>query len=62
MLKDKKSRDEFLEFSNAKGAMTRPIWKLMSELEMFAECQKTDLSNAEYLQERVVNLPSSVRI
>ena len=62
LLKDKEARDAFLQQSNANGVMTRPIWKLMSELEMFQDCQKTDLSHAEYLQERVVNLPSSVRI
>jgi dTDP-4-amino-4,6-dideoxygalactose transaminase len=42
--------------------MTRPIWKLMNELEMFKDCQKTDLKNAKYLEERVVNIPSSVRL
>jgi aminotransferase in exopolysaccharide biosynthesis len=62
ILKDKKQRDEFLEFSNNNGVMTRPIWTLMNRLEMFKECQCGDLSNATYLQERVVNIPSSVRI
>ena len=60
LLKDKKQRDEFLEFTNKNGVMTRPIWKLMNELEMFKECQKTTLENAKYLEERVVNIPSSV--
>ncbi len=62
LLKDKENRDALLHYTNENGVMTRPIWKLMSELEMFRDCQKTDLSNAEYLQERVVNLPSSVRL
>ncbi len=62
ILKDKKQRDEFLEFSNNNGVMTRPIWTLMNRLEMFKECQNGDLSNATYLEERVVNIPSSVRI
>ena len=60
LLKDKKQRDEFLEFTNKKGVMTRPIWKLMNELEMFKDCQKNDLKNSKYLEERVVNIPSSV--
>ena len=60
LLKDKNQRDEFLEFTNKNGVMTRPIWKLMNELEMFKDCQKTDLKNAKYLEERVVNIPSSV--
>lgn len=62
LLKDKKQRDEFLEFTNANGVMTRPIWRLMNELEMFQDCQATNLENAKFLEERVVNIPSSVRV
>ena len=62
LLENVKQRDEFLEFTNKNGVMTRPIWKLMNELEMFKDCQKTDLKNAKYLEERVVNIPSSVRV
>ena len=62
LLNDENQRNEFLEFTNKKGVMTRPIWKLMNELEMFKDCQKTDLKNAKYLEERVVNIPSSVRL
>lgn len=60
LLDDLKQRDEFLEFTNKNGVMTRPIWKLMNELEMFKDCQNDDLKNAKYLEERVVNIPSSV--
>lgn len=60
LLKDKNQRDTFLEFTNANGVMTRPIWRLMNELEMFAKCQTTSLKNAKFLEERVVNIPSSV--
>lgn len=62
LLQDVTQRDEFLEFTNKNGVMTRPIWRLMNELEMFAKCQKTSLKNAKFLEERVVNIPSSVRI
>ncbi|RXJ92886.1 aminotransferase DegT [Malaciobacter molluscorum] len=61
LLDNNKQRDEFLEITNKNGVMTRPIWKLMNELEMFKDCQKTDLKNAKYLEERIVNIPSSVR-
>ncbi|QEE32366.1 aminotransferase, DegT/DnrJ/EryC1/StrS family [Malaciobacter canalis] len=61
-LSTKIKRDEFLEITNKNGVMTRPIWKLMNELEMFKDCQKTDLKNAKYLEERIVNIPSSVRL
>lgn len=62
LLKDNQQRDEFLEFTNKNGVMTRPIWRLMNELEMFVECQAASLDNAKYLEERVVNIPSSVRV
>ena len=62
LLENVKQRDDFLKFTNKNGVMTRPIWKLMNELEMFKDCQKTDLKNAKYLEERVVNIPSSVRV
>lgn len=60
-LKDKNKRDEFLEFTNSKGIMTRPIWKLMSELDMFKDCQNDSLDNSKYLENKVVNITSSVR-
>ncbi|MBU0633186.1 LegC family aminotransferase [bacterium] len=62
LLKDKNQRDEFLEFTNDNGVMTRPIWTLINRLEMFKDCQCSDLTNSIYLEERVVNIPSSVRI
>ena len=60
LLKDKKQRDEFLEFTNKNGVMTRPIWKLMNELDMFKDCQSTDLTNSKICEQRIVNIPSSV--
>ena len=49
-----------LKFTNKNGVMCRPIWKLMNELEMFKDAQTTTLENAKYLEQRVVNIPSSV--
>ena len=60
LLKNKQQRDSFLEVANTAGVMTRPIWTLMSKLPMFINCQKGDLTNAEWLEDRVVNIPSSV--
>jgi aminotransferase in exopolysaccharide biosynthesis len=62
LLNDVNQRNEFLDFTNKNGVMSRPIWKLMNELEMFKDCQSADLKNAKYLEERVVNIPSSVRL
>ncbi len=60
ILKDKEERNLFLEETNNNGVMTRPIWQLMNKLEMFKDCQVEDIANAEWLEHRVVNIPSSV--
>lgn len=60
LLDDLMERNAFLEFTNKQGVMTRPIWKLMSSLTMFKNCQHDGLENSRWLEERVVNLPSSV--
>ena len=60
ILKDRKERDEFLEQTNEAGIMTRPIWELMNKLPMFKDYQCGDLSNSEFLEDRIVNIPSSV--
>jgi len=52
-------RDALLKTTNEQGVMTRPIWALMSQLPAYAHCSKGDLTNAEWLEARVVNLPSS---
>ena len=62
ILKDKHQRDKFLEETNSNGVMTRPIWILMNKLPMFKDAQCADLKNSEWLDERVVNIPSSVRL
>ena len=59
ILENRKERDAFLEFTNSQGVMTRPIWELMNRLEMFKDCQTEDLSNSEWLADRVINIPSS---
>lgn len=60
ILADKAERDAFLSYTNDNGVMTRPIWRLMSELDMFKHCQRDGLENSRWLEERVVNVPSSV--
>lgn len=62
ILKDKEERDSFLEYTNAHGVMTRPIWQLMNRLPMFEQAECGDLSNCTYLADRIVNIPSSVRL
>jgi aminotransferase in exopolysaccharide biosynthesis len=57
---DREQRDNLLKRTNDGGVMTRPIWKLMSELPLYSRCLRGELNNAEWLAERIVNLPSSV--
>ena len=61
ILKDKEERNAFLTEANAQGVMSRPIWQLMNRLPMFVNCERGNLSNAEWLEARVVNIPSGVR-
>ncbi|WP_305862881.1 LegC family aminotransferase [Helicobacter cholecystus] len=61
-LENKKQRDDFLIQSNASGIITRPIWTLSHHNPMYTHCQHDGLKNSLYLQDRIVNLPSSVRI
>ena len=56
---DSASRDELLKHTNANGVMTRPVWQLMHHLPMFSNSLKGDLSQAEWLAERLLNLPST---
>lgn len=62
LLNDKDEQRVFLEYTNEKGVMTRPVWTLLNQLPMFKHCQAMPLSNAQCLADRLVNIPSSVRI
>lgn len=62
ILKDKIAQQEFLEYTNNHGVMTRPVWELMNRLDMFQHCESDGLKNTEWLADRIVNIPSSVRL
>lgn len=53
-------RDEVLAATNAAGLMTRPVWNLMHRLIPYSDCPRAPLPVAEYLAQRLVNIPSSV--
>jgi aminotransferase in exopolysaccharide biosynthesis len=59
---DRKQRDEFLEYSNDNGVQTRPAWTPLHTLPPYQHCQHTEMPNTEYLADRLVNIPSSIRI
>jgi len=60
-LENKRDRDLFLKTSNEVKVMTRPVWQLMFRLPMYAHCQKDEQKNALFLEDRIVNIPSSAR-
>lgn len=60
-LANRNERDKFLEETNSNGVMTRPIWRLMNMLEMYKNCQAGNLDNAQFLEDRIVNIPSGYR-
>jgi perosamine synthetase len=55
-------RDALLAALNDAGYMARPLWTLMHRLPMYAACPRGDLTIAEQMEARVVNVPSSARL
>ena len=62
ILKDKEAQQSFLQYTNDNGVMTRPIWELMNRLPMFEKCENDGLKNTIWFADRVVNIPSSVKL
>lgn len=60
-LEDNDTRSRFIKESNASGIMTRPIWQLLTKSKIYEGCYKDAQRNAIYLEERIVNIPSSAR-
>lgn len=59
LVDDPAERDTLLQWAAEQKIMMRPIWRLMNELPAFANAQSAVCPNAEWLQSRIVNLPSS---
>jgi perosamine synthetase len=53
-------RDALFELTNSQGIMTRPVWTLMHKLPMYRNMPRMDLSVAEELEKRIINIPSGV--
>jgi perosamine synthetase len=62
LLNDKQEKEDFLAYMNSHGVMSRPVWELMHRLSMFENAERGDLTNSEWLADRLVNIPSSVRL
>jgi perosamine synthetase len=52
-------RDVILKLTNQNGIQTRPVWILMHRLPMFKQNPRMDLSEAEKIERRIINIPSS---
>jgi perosamine synthetase len=59
---NRNKRDEFLEYTNDNNVITRPAWKLIHTLGMYRDCQKGSTANSDYFYNRIVNVPSGIRI
>ena len=55
-------RDAVLAATNEAGLMTRPAWRLMHRLPMYADNPRMELPVAEALAARLINIPSSARL
>lgn len=53
-------RDDLLKITNEAGIMTRPIWTLMSQMDMFKDAPSMDLSISQSLEKRIINIPSNI--
>lgn len=62
LLPNREEQQAFLQYTNDNGVMTRPIWELMNRLPMFENCETDHLTNTRMFADRVVNIPSSVRL
>ena len=60
VVENKEEQTAMLEYTNSHGVMTRPIWMPMHRLKMNHFCQSVELTNTEWLADRLVNLPSGV--
>lgn len=58
---NKKDRDLFLKETNRNSVMTRPIWQLIFKSSLYSNFQRDDQKNALFLEDRIVNIPSSAR-
>lgn len=55
-------RDDLLEALNDARYMSRPLWTLMHHLPMYRSSPRMDLTTAEQLQARLINIPSSAKL
>lgn len=62
MLNSQEEKLQFLEETNDAGVMTRPVWGLLHQLPHLLHCGHDSLENSIFIEQRLVNIPSSVRL
>ena len=58
----RKFQKTFLDHMNKKSIHIRPMWKPLHKLIYLKKFPKMNLSNTDYLENRVYNLPSTAEI
>jgi len=62
LFENETERDNFLAYAHEQQILCRPAWKLMTKLPMYRNALCGNIKNAIYFEERIVNIPSSVRL
>ena len=61
-LNNKKERNLFLKESLKLKVQCRPIWQLLFRSKIYSSFYRDQQENAKFLEERIVNIPSGVRL
>lgn len=61
LLNNREERDLFLEMSNSQKVTTRPAWTLLHKMPEFKHDFVFESTNAQWLEDRIVNIPSSAK-
>ncbi len=56
------TRNKVINKLNKNGINARPIWQLNHKISIYKNCPKMDLSNAEKLEKKIINIPSSAHL
>lgn len=59
---DRTERDAFLTLAKDRNVQARPVWTLMPHLPMYGHCTCGPYPNASWAEDRLINIPSSVRL
>ena len=59
LFNNREERDGFLNYANRHGILARPAWRLIPKLEIHKNHQTENIDNAHWLEDRLVNIPST---